>query len=87
MLSSLICGILLSLEHVWPSPDMLKRIIDMPLHVLESRQSLNQVSMIARKRFAINILLIKLSWSTFRLIFDKSNSQYDIVCRKPWIPV
>ena len=79
MLSSLICGILLSLEHVWPSPDMLKRIIDMPLHVLESRQSLNQVSMIARKRFAINIL--------FRLIFDKSNNQYDIVCRKPWIPV
>ena len=83
MLSSLICGILLSLEHVWPSPDMLKRIIDMPLHVLESRQSLNQVSMIARKRFAINILLIK----SFRLIFDKSNSQYYILCRKPWIPV
>ena len=53
MLSSLICGILLSLEHVWPSPDMLKRIIDMPLHVLESRQSLNQVSMIAIKRYAI----------------------------------
>ena len=82
MLSSLICGILLSLEHVWPSPDMLKRIIDMPLHVLESRQSLNQVSMIARKRFAINILSIK-----SMLIFDKSNNQYDIVCRKPWIPV
>ena len=82
MLSSLICGILLSLEHVWPSPDMLKRIIDTPLHVLESRQSLNQVSMIARKRFAIDILSI-----TFRLIFDKSNNQYDIVYRKPWIPV
>ena len=64
MLSLLICGILLSLEHVWPSPDMLKRIIDTPLHVLESCQSLNQVSLITRKTFSIDIL----SYNTHILI-------------------
>ena len=42
----------------------------MPLHVLESHQSLNQVSMIVRKRFAINILSIKLGLFLINLIIN-----------------